>query len=399
MRSSPAELARRIGQIGFSPTLAIGDLAQRLKAEGRDILDFSAGQPDFPSPEPAKNAARRAIDENRTRYTATAGIAELRTAIADRFQRKRGLTYGSDQILVSPGAKASLYFACMALLDPGDEALVPTPYWTSYPEQIRLAGADPVFVSCSEARGFKLSADELARAITPRTKLLLLNYPSNPTGACYDRQELEALAEVCVGRKLWVIADEIYSELLYDNRRFVSPAELGPEIADRTVVIDGMSKTYAMTGWRVGYAAGPREVIAGMSKLQSHSTSNVTSVSQWASVGALGMSEEELRPRLAEFERRRGEIMRRLSELPGVSCVLPGGAFYVFPNVSGLFTSSIRSGEDLSRYLLEQANVAVVPGEAFGSPEHVRFSYACSLDQIREGMARVGKALAALAVE
>ena len=285
----------------------------------------------------------------------------------------------------------------MALLDPGDEALVPAPYWTSYPEQIRLAGADPVFVSCSEAHGFKLRADELERAITPRTKLLLLNYPSNPTGACYDGKELEALAEICLSRKLWVIADEIYSELLYDQRRFASMAELGPEIADRTVVIDGMSKTYAMTGWRVGYAAGPREVIAGMSKLQSHSTSNVTSISQWASVGALGMSDEELESRLAEFERRRGKIVGRLNQLPGVSCGLPEGAFYVFPNVSGLFHGSLHSGEDVSRYLLERANVAVVPGEAFGSPEHVRISYACSLDQIGEGVARIGEALAGLA--
>ena len=285
----------------------------------------------------------------------------------------------------------------MALLEPGDEALVPAPYWTSYPEQIRLAGADPVFVPCSEAHGFKLQADQLEQAITPRTKLLLLNYPSNPTGACYDGRELEALAEICVRRKLWVIADEIYSELLYDNRRFASMAAAGPEIADRTVVIDGMSKTYAMTGWRVGYAAGPREVIAGMSKLQSHSTSCVTSVSQWASVGALGMGDEELGLRLAEFERRRGEIVGRLNQLSGVSCVLPEGAFYVFPNVSSLFSSSIRSGEDFSRYLLEQANVAVVPGEAFGSPEHVRFSYACSLDQIGEGVARIGEALADLA--
>jgi len=371
---------------------------RRLRSEGRDILDFSAGQPDFPSPQPAKSAAQEAIEDDRTRYTATAGVAELRAAIVERFQRKRRLTYGADQILVSPGAKASLYFACMTLLDPGDEALVPAPYWTSYPEQIRLAGAEPVFVSCSETQGFKLLAEQLEQAITPRTKLLLLNYPSNPTGACYERDELESLAEVCVRRGLWVIADEIYSELVYDNRRFASIAEVGPEIAERTVVVDGMSKTYAMTGWRIGYAAGPREVIAGMLKLQSHSTSNATSVSQWASVGALSMSDEELAPRLVEFERRRVEIVRGLSRLPGVSCELPEGAFYVFPNISGLFNSSIRNGDDLARYLLEQANVAVVPGEAFGSPQHVRFSYACPFDQIGEGMARIEEALAALAV-
>ena len=214
----------------------------------------------------------------------------------------------------------------------------------------------------------------------------------------YGREGLEALAEVGVRGGLWVIADEIYSELVYDDRHFASIAEVGPEIAERTVVVDGMSKTYAMTGWRIGYAAGPREVIAGMSKLQSHSTSNATSVSQWASVGALSMSDEELAPRLVEFERRRVEIVRGLSRLPGVSCELPEGAFYVFPNISGLFNSSIRNGDDLARYLLEQANVAVVPGEAFGSSQHVRFSYACPFDQIGEGMARIEEALAALAV-
>ncbi len=362
-------------------------------------MDFSAGQPDFHSPEAAKSAGQEAIVENRTRYTATAGIEELRTAIVDRFRNKRELRYETDQVLVSPGAKASLYFACMALLDAGDEVLVPSPYWTSYPEQIRLTGAEPVFVPCSEERGFKLSAESLDRAITPRTKVLLLNYPSNPTGACYDRNELEALGQVCLSRNLWVIADEIYSELLYDDRCFASIASLGPEMSARTVVIDGMSKTFAMTGWRVGYAAGPRELIAAMSKLQSHTTSNATSISQWASVAALSMGDEELLAHRREFERRRQAVVGRLEALPGVRCVRPAGAFYAFPNVSGLFHGSVTSGQDLSCFLLERANVAVVPGEAFGSPDHIRISYACSLEQIDDGMTRIGEALAELAAK
>ena len=389
-------LAQRVRDLGFSPTLAVSDLARRLRAEGKDVLDFSAGQPDFPSPDVVKTAGRKAIDDNQTRYTSTAGIDELRRAIVIRLREKRDLSYEPSQVLVSPGAKASLYFACQALADPGDEVLIPTPYWTSYPEQVRLAGAKPVYVPCEEASGFKLTATQIERAVTPRTKALMLNYPCNPTGVCYDSDELAALAESCVRRGIWVIADEIYSELLYDGRRFASIAGLGAEIAARTVVIDGVSKTYSMTGWRIGYAAGPADLIAGMSKLQSHSTSNATSISQWASVAALQMSDEELAVRRDEFALRRAELLRRLEALPGVSCVAPQGAFYAFPNVSGCFDGTIKSGDDCARYLLERSNVAVVPGEAFGSPEHIRISYAESMDRILEGMDRIAEALGAL---
>jgi aspartate aminotransferase len=398
VRKTPDKLAQRVRDLGFSPTLAVSDLARRLRAEGRDILDFSAGQPDFASPDAVKSAGRRAIDEDQTRYTATAGIDELRQAIVDRLQEKRGLRYTTGQVLVSPGAKASLYFACQALVGPGDEVLVPQPYWTSYPEQVRLAGAEPVFVDCTESKGFKLAAAQVERAVTPRTKALILNYPSNPTGVCYDADDLAALADVCVRRDLWVIADEIYSELLYDGRRFTSIARFGPEIASRAVVIDGVSKTYAMTGWRIGYAAGPTEVISGMAKLQSHSTSNATSISQWASVAALRMPDAELAPRLDAFAGRRDEVLQRLERLPGVSFVKPQGSFYVFPNVSGCFGGTVDSGEACARYLLERAGVALVPGEAFGSSAHVRLSYAVSLERIREGMDRIAEALAALSV-
>lgn len=389
-------LAERVRNLGFSPTLAVSDLARRLRSEGKDVLDFSAGQPDFPSPDAVKAAGRKAIDDNQTRYTATAGIDELRRAIVDRLREKRDLNYEPTQVLVSPGAKASLYFALQAMADPGDEVLIPAPYWTSYPEQVRLAGAKPVYVRCEEANGFKLTAEQIEQAVTPRTKVLMLNYPCNPTGVCYEGHELAALAETCVRRGIWVIADEIYSELLYDGRRFASIAGQGSEIAARTLVIDGVSKTYAMTGWRIGYSAGPAELIAGMSKLQSHSTSNATSISQWASVAALQMSEDELAVRRDEFAQRRAELLRRLEALPGVSCVAPQGAFYAFPNVSGCFNGTIKSGDDCARYLLEKSNVAVVPGEAFGSSDHIRISYAESMERILEGMDRIAEALGAL---
>lgn len=394
-------LARRLQRIGLSPTLAVNDLARRLRAEGVDVLDFSAGQPDFPTPDAVKEAGKRAIDENRTRYTSTAGIEELRRAIAERIERDLGLRYATDEILVSPGAKASLYAACMALAGPGDEVLVPAPYWTSYPEQVRLAGAEPIAVHCREDRGFKLSGEQLRSAVTPRTKAVILNYPANPTGACYDRAELEELGEVCLQHDLWVIADEIYSKLLFDGRSFHSIAQLGREMRERTLLVDGMSKTYSMTGWRVGYAAGPRELISGMAKVQSHSTSHAASMAQWASLQALALDDRLLAERVRELERRRDEMLRRLRDLDGLACVRPDGAFYLFPNVAEYFTDAGPSGplqnsEALCRYLLEQARVAAVPGEAFGSPEHIRLSFAVSVASIRTGMDRIAQALAAL---
>jgi len=393
---NPKGLAGRARNLGFSPTLAVADLARRLRAEGRDILDLSAGQPDFPSPESVKQAGRRAIDEDKTRYTPNAGIDELREAIARRQCERRGVPCEPRQVLVSPGAKASLYFALQVLVDPGDEVLVPTPYWTSYPEQIRLAGGVPVYVAGDETQGFRLDPERIEAAITPKTKALILNYPSNPTGACYDADDLRPLAEIAVRHGVWIVADEIYSELLYDGRSFTSVASLGAEIAARTVVVDGMSKTYAMTGWRIGYATGPVELIASMSKLQSHVTSNATSIAQWASLAALEMTADELAPRLREFERRRDEVVRAMERLPGVGFHVPEGAFYVFPNVSGCFNDELTCGEDVARYLLERAGVALVPGEAFGSAAHVRLSYAVSVEKIREGMRRIGEALSAL---
>jgi len=390
-------LAARVTRMEHSPTLRIAALAGRMKADGIDVLDFSVGQPDFPTPEVAKRAGKRAIDANRTGYTTSEGIIELRTAIADKLLRDNALEYSPQDIIVSPGAKASLYFLAMAVFQPGDEVLIPCPYWVSYPEQVRLAEAMPVFVPAAETGGFKLTPGDLEAAVTPRTKAVILNYPSNPTGACYDADELAALAHACLEHDLLVISDEIYEKLLYDGRSFTSIASLGPEIKANTVVVNGMSKSYSMTGWRLGYAAGPHHIIDGMAKVQSHSTSNPTSISQWAGLEALRSADDDVERMRQEFEVRRNLIVRRLGEIPGIVCTPPAGAFYAFPNVSACFSRrSVGSALDLAAHLLKEARIAVVPGEAFGSPHHIRLSYACSLAQIEEGMDRLAAALEGL---
>lgn len=394
-------VSRRVERIGLSPTLRISALAQSLRAAGVDVLDFSAGQPDFPTPEPVKQAGIRAIEEDKTRYTPNAGAPELRQAISRQLGRTRDVEYPPDQILVSSGAKASLFFAFMALVDPGDDVLLPTPYWVSYPEQIQLAEGNAVLVPSTDETGFKLTPEALEAAVTKRSRAIVLNYPSNPSGACYGREELEALGRICLRHDLWIIADEIYSGMVYDGREFTSVASLGEEFRAKAVIIDGMSKSYAMTGWRMGHAAGPKDVIAAMARMQSHSTSNASSIAQWASIEALDHGDDEVRRRLVEFTKRRDEVVRLLSALDGVTCLTPEGAFYAFPNVSGLFGRTtdkgpIQSGQDLAEYLLEQANVAVVPGDPFGAPEHIRVSYAVSLDRIREGVRRISDAIAKL---
>jgi aspartate aminotransferase len=387
-------LSRRARGIGMSPTLRISSLAGEMRSAGEDVLDFSAGQPDFPTPEPVKEAGRLAIAENHTGYTANQGLPKFREAIAAMLERDRGLSYGPNEILVSPGAKASLYFAAMALFDPGDEVVIPSPYWVTYPEQVRLCGAHPIFVDCSQSNGFKLDPADLERAIGPRTRALLLNYPSNPTGACYAAEELSPLVEICGRHGVWIVADEIYSRLIFDGRSFTSVAALDGADRDRVLIIDGMSKTYSMTGWRIGYAVGPREVIAAMGRVQSHSTSNATSISQWASVAALELTAADLQPRVDEFQARRDVIVAALRDLPGVSCCTPEGAFYAFPNVARCLGDDAASGEQVAALLLEQAKVAVVPGEAFGAGEHVRMSYALSMERLQQGLQRISEVLA-----
>jgi aspartate aminotransferase len=394
-------LSERVRRVGMSATLAVSDRAKKLRAEGVDVLNFSVGEPDHPTPEVAKEAGKKAIDANRTKYTASAGIIELRRAIATKLARDNGLEYAPEQILVSPGAKACLYFAAMALLDEGDEVLIPSPYWVSYPEQAKLAGATPVYVATDAANDYRVDPDRVRAAITKKTKAIFLNYPSNPTGACLDTDNLRGLAELCVEHDLVVLADEIYEKMLYDGRRFVGIASLGPEIKERTVVINGMSKAFSMTGWRVGYAAASPAILSAMSRIQSHSTSNATSISQWTALEALENADADVQRMVADFEQRRDVMHQLLGRIPGVTCSKPAGAFYLFPDVSGLFgrragERTIETAQDFALYLLDTASVAVVPGAAFGAPDHIRLSYAASLDRIREGMARVAQAVANL---
>ncbi len=391
-------LARRVAEIQLSPTFRVNAAARQLREQGIDIVDLSVGEPDFPTPAAAREAGKLAIEEHRTRYTDNAGVLELRRAVAEKLRRDNGVDYAPEEVLVSPGAKASLYLAMMALFEDGDEVLIPIPCWVSYPEQVRLAGARPVFVEAKEEDGFKVRPEALEAAISPRTRGLVLNSPSNPTGASYEAAELAAIAEVCARHDLWIVSDEIYEKLLYDGRRFTSVASLGPESRRRTIVVNGWSKAFAMTGWRLGYAAGPREVIAAMGRLQSHSTSHPSSISQWAALEALRAGAAEVERMAQEFARRRDAVHGGLLAIPGLACVRPAGAFYAFPNVSAWFGRELRgqrlrTGEDVAMLLLREARVAVVPGEAFGSPRHVRLSYAASMERLVEGLRRIAEVL------
>lgn len=394
-------LAKRLDHIGVSATLAISAQAKAMKAAGLDVIDFSIGEPDFPTPGHAKDAAKHAIDSNFTHYTAAAGIAELRRAIADKFARDNGLTYETDEILVSQGAKHSLFNACMALLDPGDEAIIPVPYWLSYPQMVRLAGGEPVFVEAREEDDFLLTPEALSAAVTSRTKVLFLNNPSNPTGMAYDRERLEAIAAIVVEHGIIVFADEIYEKLLYD-KPFVCFASLAPAVRDLTMTVNGLSKAYAMTGWRLGYAAGRREIIQAMTSIQSQSTSSLCSVSQRAGVAALNGPQDVVDEMVATFRDRRELTVGRLREMPGLECLEPDGAFYAFPNITALLDRI--PGEDadgtptarLVKYLLDEAEIALVPGSAFGSERNIRLSYACSAEDIARGLDRMAAALAKL---
>jgi aspartate/methionine/tyrosine aminotransferase len=391
----------RVNRIALSPTLRIGAKAQQMRAQGVDVVDFSVGEPDFPTPEPIKRAAKAALDANFTKYTANDGIPDLKLAIADKLLRENGLRYSPDEIIVSPGAKVCLFHLAMALFGPGDDVLIPSPYWVSYPDQVILAGANPVFLPTREEDGFRLQAKTLAAAITPNTKALILNYPCNPTGATYAREDLEAIADVCVREDIWVVSDEIYERLIYDGARFLSIASVNEKIRKRSVVVNGFSKAFSMTGWRLGYAAGPREVIQACSKIQSHNTSNATSFVQKAGIEALRSCSMEVERMKQEFERRRNAVVYRLRAIPGVSCPEPKGAFYAFPNVERYLDKEfggapMRNTYGLAYYLLKEAQVAVVPGQAFGSDAHIRLSFAVSMERLEEGMRRIERALSRL---
>jgi aspartate aminotransferase len=398
-------LADRLKTLAPSSTLAVQAKAKELRARGVDVISFGAGEPDFDTPERIKDAAIQAMRRGQTKYTEVGGIPELRAAVCAKLRRDNGLDYEPADVLVSVGAKHTLFNAVVALVNPGDEVLVPSPFWVSYPEQVRLVGGVPVEVETREETGFDLDPERLRAAVTARTRLIVVNSPNNPTGAVFSRPALEAVAALAVERNLWLVADECYESLTFEGRH-VSLAAFGDEVKARTLVVNTCSKAYAMTGWRIGYAAGPRPLIRAMTDVQSQVTSNPSSIAQWAAVEALSGPQDEVAKMAGEFDRRRRLIVAGLNALPGVRCVTPKGAFYALPNVSALFgrvwrraegaVMTLASSLDVAAFLLEEARVAVVPGRDFGSDAHVRLSYATSDTLITEGLRRMGEALARL---
>ena len=393
-------LADRLKTLAPSPTLAMQAKAKAMRAQGIDVISFGAGEPDFDTPRRIKDAAVRAIEQGQTKYTEVGGVPELRAAVCRKFKRDNGLAYAPDEVTVSCGAKHTLYNLFMALVNPGDEVLIPSPYWVSYPEQVRLLGGVPVPVVTLESTGFDLDPAELRRAVTARTKMIVLDSPGNPTGAVFSPAALAEVAKLAVERDLWIVSDECYEALTYEGRH-VSIASLSAEVKARTIVVNTCSKAYAMTGWRIGYAAGPKPVIKAMTDVQSQVTSNPASVSQWAAVEALGGAQDEVAKMTGEFDRRRRVIIAALNAVPGVHCVMPKGAFYAFPNVSGLFGKRARGGilrgsADVCAFLLDEARIATVAGIDFGSDAHLRLSYATGLETITAGLARMDAAVRTL---
>jgi len=394
-------LSNRASKIKPSPTLAIDAKAKAMKAEGVDIVSFGVGEPDFDTPDNIKEAAIKAIRDGFTKYTPVGGIDPLKDAIIEKFRKDNNLNYMRDEIIVSCGAKHSLYNIAQALFGPGDEILIPSPYWVSYPDQVVLNDAIPVFVKTYETDSFMVKTKAIESHITKRTKALILNSPSNPTGLTYNKETLERIAEIVLKHNLYVISDEIYEKLLYDGVLHFSIASLGSNIKNKTIVVNGLSKAYAMTGWRIGYAAGPKEIIKAMTNIQSQSTSNPTSIAQKAAVEALTGPQDFINTMLTEFDMRRKFLINELNSIPGMSCLTPTGAFYAFPNTSRIYGKSIdnrkiSSSSDLALYLLEKAKVALVHGEAFGDDNYIRLSYATSIDEIKKGVERIREAVSRL---
>lgn len=392
------KLAERVKRIKPSPTFAAAAKAAAMRAKGIEVISLAQGEPDFDTPANIKEAANKAIRDGFTKYTPVAGFDDLKDAIIQKFKRDSGLTYDRSQIIASVGAKLCIYNLAQALFEAGDEVIVPAPYWVSYTDIILLMDAQPVVVPTTEGQGFKMSSAQLKSAITPRTKAILLNSPNNPTGATYTAEELRTLAEVLVPKKILIIADEIYENFVYDGTVFASIASLGKEVQDQTVVINGVSKTYSMTGWRIGYAAGPAELVAAMSKVQTQNVSNPVSFCQKAAVEALLGPQDSVQEMIVEFDRRRRYIVERLNAMAGITCSMPSGAFYVFPNITGLFEKKwgekrISNSADVTDFFLEEARVAGVAGSGFGDDQYIRFSYATSMKNIEKGMNRLQEAL------
>ncbi len=394
------KLSKRIEYIQPSQTLAVTTKVDELRRAGRDVIDLGAGEPDFDTPEIIKKEAIKAIENGMTKYTPSTGIFELKEAICEKLWQDNGLKYSPSQIVVTCGAKHAIINTLLALCERGDEVIIASPYWTSYPEQIRFVEAQPVIIQTGEEHDFKIQPEQLNAALNNRTKMIIFNSPSNPTGCVYTYEELQSLVEILAQKDIYILSDEIYEKIIYDGYRHVSLASF-EEIKDRVVLINGVSKAFAMTGWRIGYLAAPTDVVKAVSKIQSHSTSNPCSISQWASVAALKAGDTLTGAMLEAFDQRRKFMVKELNDLNGIYCREPKGAFYLFPNISDLLGKSykggiIQSAMDFCSYVLEEVSVALVPGEAFGSKKHVRISYATSLDNLEESIIRLRKAIESL---
>jgi aspartate aminotransferase len=381
------KLAARVGQVSPSLTLAIAAKAKAMKAEGIDVCSFSAGEPDFDTPDHIKAAAKKALDEGKTKYGPAAGEPRLREAIARKLREENGLCYNAENVIVTNGGKHSLFNLMLALIETGDEVIIPAPYWLSYPEMVKLVGGTPVIVSTDASTGYKITPDQLATAITPQTKLFVLNSPSNPTGMVYTPAEIKALAQVVVERDILVVSDEIYERILYDGAEHLSIGAVGPEIFERTIISNGFAKAYSMTGWRLGYLAASVELIKAVNTVQGHSTSNVCTFAQYGAIAALEDSQDCVEEMRLAFAERRQVMLERLNAIPGLLCPKPDGAFYMFPNISKTGLKSM----EFCDALLESQQVAVIPGIAFGADECIRLSYATDLPSIQEGMDRLDK--------
>lgn len=394
-------LAKRIQTISLSQTLAISAKAKAMKAAGESVVNFGVGEPDFPTPAHIVEAGIEALRLGKTKYTPSSGIMELRRAICEKFSRDNGLEYEPSQIIVSNGAKHSIFNACYALIDEGDEVIIPAPYWLTYPEVVRTLGGVPVFVEASKKNGYKITAEQLEAAITPKTKLMIFNSPCNPTGAVYSEEEVRALAAVCEKHCVFVISDEIYEKLVYDGAKPFSFAKVSDAMKELTVTVNGVSKTYAMTGWRIGYLAAPKDIAKAIDSFQSHATSNACSVAQYATIKALNSPEASVEEMVARFASRRTAMIARIAEMQGVYCVVPEGAFYVMLVVDGAFGKKfgdrvIKTSADFAELLLDAAKVAVVPGAPFGAPDCVRLSYSLSMEDMLEGLDRIDAFLRSL---
>lgn len=387
-------ISKRVQAIKPSPTLAIDAKAKVLQQQGVDVISFGAGEPDFDTPKNIKSAAISAINEGYTKYCPVSGSPDVKKAVISKLKNDNNLDYTPEEIIVSCGAKHSLYNIFQAIIDEGDEVIISAPYWVSYPDMVILAGGNPVIIETSDKDNFKMTPAALEKAITKKTKALIINSPSNPTGVMYNKEDLKAIADVCLKHNILIISDDIYEKLVYDNLEFCSVASISPEIKAITLVVNGVSKAFSMTGWRIGYTAGSKEIISAMTKLQSQSTSNPTSISLKAAVEALNGPQEDVEMMRKEFEKRRNYIVERLNSIEGISCLKPNGAFYVFPNISKLIGKTyngitINNDLEFADFLLEKAKIAVVPGTAFGTKGYMRLSYATSMSCIKEGIDRL----------